>query len=323
MLERTAKRAVGLSSPESMFVVCGFDLLEGVAASVSWLPRENILLEPEGKNTAPCVGLAALHVMKRDPKGVMAVMPSDHLIRDEEGFRQALRTAESAATGGAIVTLGIKPTRPETGYGYIKVGDEVEPVGRHRVHRADQFVEKPDKERAEGFVRTGRYLWNSGVFVWRADAIMKAFETLLPEVFKGLMEVEKALGGDNYQEALERAYARFPSISIDRGVVERADNVLVIPCDLGWSDVGTWRALMGVSDKDEKGNAISARHVGIDTLRCMIHSDIPRKLVATIGLEDTIVVETEDVLLICRMERDQDVREIVETLKRKGLIEYL
>jgi mannose-1-phosphate guanylyltransferase len=252
----------------------------------------------------------------------MLVLPSDHRIGDEITFRRVLDAAGKVAAGGnSLVTIGIRPTGPETGYGYIEQGDPFPTGGDGEIRRVRSIREKPPIEQAREFLRQGRFLWNSGMFVWKASTILGAIKRFLPELHAGLMQIREALETEREEEIVGEVYAAQKAVSIDYGVMEKAEDVLVIPGDFGWSDLGSWDALWEVSGKDENGNAVRGNFVGIDAGDCLVHS--PGKLVALVGVRDLLVVETDGALLICRRGRSQDVRKVVEILDTKGLKEYL
>jgi len=317
MLEETVARISPLIPAERTLVVAGEAYGHLIRDCLPQLPDENFLFEPVGRNTAACVAWAALWVRQRAPEGVMAVLPADHLIRDESEFLQVLHTATMVAQPlNRLVTIGIQPTHPETGYGYIRMSqDRFQVEGRH-VFRVAQFVEKPSRPNAEQFLAEGTYVWNSGMFVWRADSIWFEVCRHLPQLAQDLEPVAAMTHADTLTDVLKDIYPRLPAVSIDVGVMERAQDVWVVPADIGWSDVGSWRALGELLTADAQGNVVIGEQRGIETSGCFIHS--PSKLVATIGLTDLVVIETDDVLLICPKERDQDVRKLVELLEREG-----
>ena len=314
MLEQTVTRISPLVPVERMVVVAGEAYRDLLRQTLPQLPEENFLFEPIGRNTAACVAWATLWVQQRSPQGVMAVLPADHLIRNEPEFLRLLSVAARAAHPiDRLVTLGIHPTHPETGYGYIRVGEERQSIDDHSVCRVAQFVEKPSRERAEQFLAEGTYFWNSGMFIWRADSIWGALSRYLPALAQEMEPIGKDLGRQTLPTVLEEVYPRLPSVSIDVGVMERAGDVWVVPADIGWSDVGSWRALSDFHAPDAMGNVVIGEQRGIDTSGCFIYS--PQKLVATIGLTDLVVIETDDVVLICPKDRDQEVRRLVELLE--------
>jgi mannose-1-phosphate guanylyltransferase len=317
MLEQTVARLSSLVAAERIVVVAGRAYRDLIRDGLPQLPDENFLFEPIGRNTAACVAWAALWVQQRAPDAVMAVLPADHLIRNEPEFLRVLTVAAQAAQPfNRLVTLGIQPTHPETGYGYIRVGEDGHQIDGRDVFRVAQFVEKPSRQKAEQFLAEGKYFWNSGMFIWRADSIWHEISRYLPQLTQELEAVGRAMTADELTTVLDTVYPRLPSVSIDVGVMERARDVWVVPADIGWSDVGSWRALSEFLTPDAQGNVVIGNQRGIDTSGCFIYT--PNKLVATIGLTDLVVIETDDVVLICPKERDQDVRKLVELLEREG-----
>jgi mannose-1-phosphate guanylyltransferase len=317
MLEQTVARISPLIPAEHIVVVAGEAYGEQVRDCLPQLPEENFLFEPVGRNTAACVAWAALWLRRRASEAIMAVLPADHLIRDEAEFLRVLKAATMAAQPlNRLVTIGIQPTHPETGYGYIRVSQDRLQVDGRDVCRVAQFVEKPSRQKAEQFLAEGTYLWNSGMFVWRADSIWFEVCRHLPQLANHLEPVIEAVYAGTLAGGLNAVYPRLPAVSIDVGVMERAQDVWVVPADIGWSDVGSWRALGALLAADAHGNVVIGEQRGIDTSGCFIHS--PNKLVATIGLNNLVVIDTDDVLLICPKERDQDVRKLVELLEREG-----
>jgi mannose-1-phosphate guanylyltransferase len=317
MLEQTVARVSSLIPAERIVVVAGQAYHDLIRDGLPQLPTENFLFEPIGRNTAACVAWAALWVQQRAPEAIMAVLPADHLIRDEPEFLRVLGVAAQAAQPlNRLVTLGIQPTHPETGYGYIRVGEDHQQIDGREVFRVGQFVEKPSRQKAEQFLAEGKYFWNSGMFIWRADSIWHEVSRFLPQLAQELEAVRQARTTDELRTVLDVVYPRLPSVSIDVGVMERAQDVWVVPADIGWSDVGSWRSLSEFLAPDAQGNVVIGNQRGLDTTGCFIYS--PNKLVATIGIADLVVIETDDVVLICPKDRDQDVRKLVELLEREG-----
>ena len=252
----------------------------------------------------------------------MAVLPADHVIEHTERFLQVLKVAGRVASESPnLVTLGIVPTRPETGYGHIRKGSRFKDIQGFSVWYVEEFVEKPDLERATQYTESGAYLWNSGMFVWNVSTILGSIEQLMPDLYHGLGIISKSLGEGTERDTVERVYQSLPSESIDYGVMEKAKNVVVIPSDFGWSDVGSWASLAEVNPLDGEGNVIEGQCVGIETTDSIFV--VPQKLVAAIGLKNIIVVDTEDALLVCSKDRAQDVKKIVDILKKRGRKEYL
>jgi mannose-1-phosphate guanylyltransferase len=321
LLQATFARLEPLMPPDAVYVITAGRYMEDTGEQLPSLPTSNILKEPQGRGSAPAIGLAALHLWHRDPEAVMACLPADHFIADPERFRQVLSAAEQVAREGHLVTLGIRPDHPQTGYGYIEVGDKLTEVGGFAVHRVHRFTEKPDERTAREFVQGGRHFWNSGMFVWKASTILEEIEKHLPRLHQCLSEVGCVLGTEAEETELERTWPEVEKETIDFGVMEKADGVLVIPVEMGWSDIGSWASLIDLLPADGDGNVVVGNHLGLDTRNSVVHS--PRRLVATVGVEDLIVVETEDVILICARDRAQDVKALVDRLDDEGLQDWL
>ena len=322
MIRETVDRIRPLVPAERTLIVTGKSHAAELIRQLPEIPPENILIEPVGRNTAPCIGLAALHILKRVPDAVMLVLPSDHRIGDEAAFLRIMQAAAGAALqGDPLVTIGIRPTGPGTGYGYIEQGNPFSTSGADEIYRVRSIREKPPREQAERFLAQGGFSWNSGMFVWKASTIIEAIGRFLPDLHRGLLQIREALGTDREEDVVRAIYTGQKAVSIDYGVMEKAKDVLVIPGAFDWSDLGSWDALWEVSEKDENGNVVRGEFIGVDAADSLIHS--PGKLVALVGVKDLLVVETKDALLICRRGRSQDVRKIVETLEKKGLASYL
>lgn len=317
MIRATVERILPHIPFPRIMVITGAAHADEIRRQIPELHAAMVVSEPFGKNTAPCIALAAYKLRKTDPDGVMAVLPADHLIQNEEAFREALAVGAEVARGGdRLVTFGIIPHRPETGYGYIQLGEVEREIGTKEFYRVARFVEKPDRARAEEYVASGSYLWNSGMFIWHVGAIIQAFETYLPSISRIMEEISPALNTPHEPDAIARAYADVQSISIDYGIMEKADNVLTLPIDVGWSDVGSWASLDEVWECDSNGNAAKGQCVIIESKGCVVLS--PSKLTAVIGLEDLVVVDTADALLVCRKDRAQDVRQLQDLLQELG-----
>lgn len=324
IIQETIDRIAPLIPAEKTLIVTGASHAEELMKQVSQIPEENIIIEPVGRNTAPCIGLAALHIARKASNEVMAVLPADHLITDVKRFRRILSAAaEMARRGDYLLTIGITPTCPETGYGYLEKGVRKTTVQGEDFYAVKSIREKPALPQAKAFLERGGFYWNSGMFVWRVDTILRALKKWLPDLHKGLSEIEPVLKSDREKSVVKEVYKKIQSISIDYGVMEKAENVLLVKGDFGWSDMGCWDALWEVLEKDEYGNAAHVRghFIGIDTRNSLIHS--PRKLVALVGVEDLIVVETEDSLLVCKRGCSQDVKKVVEKLDAKKMKDYL
>lgn len=322
MLQETYIRIRPMLAPEEIFVVTNRTYAPIVKAQLPRLPLGNIIIEPEGKGTAPCIGLSALYMRRIRPDEVMASLHADHVIEKPDVFRNALKAAAKVAEQGYLVTLGIKPTHPETGYGYICRGEPMGEMDGFEVYRADRFTEKPDLETAKAFLAEGRYYWNSGIFIWKLSTILDEFRRHLPALYEQLMEIDSALGTDAEAKVLEEVWERVESETIDEGIMEKADRVAVIPVDIGWSDVGNWATLADILPKDSENNVVvGGEHIGIDTTGSLLYST--KRLIATVGLKDMIVVDTDDVILVCPKDRAQDVKELVRKLKVNNKDEYL
>ncbi len=324
LIQKTVSRLTGLITAENCFVVTNEDYVEQTREQLPDVPPDNILAEPVGRNTAPCILYAAMKLHKRDPEAVMVVLPADHLVQHIDRFHETLQVAaEKANEGNALVTIGITPTHPATGYGYIQFNGAAdhETNGELKAHPVRTFAEKPDLETAERFLDSGDFLWNSGMFIWRADSILRAIETHLPDTAAAFAELEGAIDSADEVSAVRMAYVGCPSISIDYGVMERANHVFVVPGSFGWSDVGDWRAVYELSPKDEHGNALAGNVIVHDSSRCLVESG--SRLVALIGIHDVIVVETDDAVLVCHRDSAQQVKNIVEYLSAHQLSEFV
>jgi len=321
MFEHAVDRIASLFQPEEIFVVTGEEHLESLLLQAPELPRANFLLEPVGQGTAPAIGLGAVHLRRRDPQAVMVVLTADHFIRDVERFRRVLTAAAQVAEKGHLVTLGITPSFPSTGFGYIQQGEQLYEVDGFAVFRALRFTEKPSPETAFQMVESGLYTWNSGMFIWRVDRIMEEFARQMPDLYDVLMQIDAVLGTPAYEPTLRRLWPELVPQSIDYGVMEGARDVVVIPVDIGWSDVGNWSSMREILPADADGNVVVGEHVGLDTRNTIVFGG--RRLIATIGLEDMIIVDTDDALLICPLDREQDVREMVWQLREMGRKEVL
>jgi len=313
MIQKTVKRLSSLVDIEDVFIVTNKNYLGLVKEQLPELPIENVLAEPAARNTAPCIGLAAGVIQKKyGDDAIMLVLPSDHLIKFNAMFidvlKQAIKVAENEKN---LVTIGITPTYPETGYGYINFSsNNTDYQGSYEVVR---FVEKPDIDRAKQYVNSGEYLWNSGMFVWKASSILYNIEKYLPEMHKGLVKISSSYGTDSFDETLETVFPQLPSESIDFGVMERADDIYTIPGNFGWDDVGSWLSLERINPTNEYGNMVKGDVVSINTKHSTIIGG--KKLIATVGIDNLIIVDTEDAILICSKDNSQDVKKVIENLK--------
>ena len=326
LIWQTIKRLLPLISQDQVYVVANGKLSEEIRTRLITekepFDKVGYLIEPEARNTAPAIGLAATYLSTIDTDAVMAVLPSDHLIANPDDFLDALKHAERVAKAGYLVALGLKPNRPETGFGYIKLGSALkelsEPLPSYMV---DRFVEKPDKEIAVSYLESGDYFWNSGMFVFKASTILDEIEQLMPDLHSLLMKF-KDLSLDEWgSEKANLIFSSAESTSIDYGIMEKSDKVAVIPVDLDWNDVGSLIAIGDFLARDERGNATSGNVIDIGSRNSIVYGE--NRLVATLGLEDMVVIDTHDATLVCPKDRAQDVRKVVDVLKAKNATEYL
>jgi mannose-1-phosphate guanylyltransferase len=318
LLQATVRRAAALVGIDSVIVVTAERHGRDAAEQLPELPAANILLEPIGRNTAACLAWASAHVRRRDPRGVIAAMPADHHIENDTLFRSSLQHALAAAEAGPIVTLGVRPTRPETGYGYLEVGENVS----DGVHRVRAFVEKPTRERAQQFLEADRYLWNSGMFFFRVDVILREIGKRLPELSAFVTRADDAAALGQEQATVSAEYPALPSISIDYGVMEKADDILVVPASFGWNDLGSWAATWELAAKDADGNAVQGELLAIDARNCFVSTQ-RGKLIVLVGMQDIVAVDSDDALLIMPRERAQEVSKVVAALKAAGKDRHL
>lgn len=315
LLAATVRRLEPLVSPERIIVVTGEHLATGTAEALPQLAASQILREPSPRNTAPCIAWANATISRLDPDAVVIVLPSDHFIGNEAEFQKVLSAAIASAERGRVTTVGIVPTRPETGYGYIEVG----PVLEGEARAVKRFVEKPERARAEGFVAEGpsRYLWNAGMFFFRARDMAALLEQHLPSVAAGAQRMVSA--GATADAVVREVFPTLQSISIDHGVMEKAEGLAVVPGDFGWNDVGSWQSAWELAERDAKGNALGQGDIAIDASNNLTRSLAKqKKMIALVGVQDLVVVETEDAILVIPRERAQDVRLVVDELKKQG-----
>ena len=346
LLQTTINRLSPLIAAKNVLIVTQEAHAKGEAYH-ALLPYQT-LFEPVGRNTAPAIALAAARLMADGADPIMVVLPADHIIKDEMRFRAQLSIAIAAAESGKLITFGIQPTRPDTGFGYIKVKSRTETIGLRTeqkpstpssvlepqscVYEVDRFTEKPDEITAERFLKEGGYYWNSGMFVWRASVILAEIHQHLPAVYEVIQTIiaesrtpkasqQGTFQQATFQRAVEKHFAAMPSISIDYGVLEKSSRVSLIPCDIGWSDVGSWQAVHEISAKDTNGNALQGNVIAVDCKNSLIRAE--KRLVAAIGMEDLCVIETADAVLISKSDQTQRVREVVDILHQRGATEHV
>jgi mannose-1-phosphate guanylyltransferase len=317
MLQLTADRLKGLLGPEDIYVVTDISYRELVQEQLPQLDPSHIICEYCGRDTAAAAGLAAVYIQGRDPQSIMLVLPADHFIADQEAFQKTIRVAASLAEGGEwVLTIGIKPNRPETGYGYIQQGEFRQKIEGIDVYKTQAFHEKPDQETALAYLASNTYLWNSGIFVWRSDLFLDLIARYLPQLDKGLHFIARNLGSEMEQDIIKEVYEKLPKISIDYGIMEKCNQVLVIPAFFAWDDVGSWAALERYRQADPRGNILESKGVFVYTSQCMVYS--PKRVVATLGVEGLIIVDNQDSLLVCSKDRAQEIKQVVEALKVAG-----
>ena len=323
LIRQTVDRILPVIPIERVFVITVGAYAQQTLKHIPELPQENLIIEPEGKNTAPCIAYGSLKINTIDPDSVTAVLPADHAIGDEDEYRRVLEfayeAAESEIKGGVspLITLGVKPNAPETGYGYIKAGEEgIISSSRYRALKAVKFTEKPDAETALSFLKEGGYFWNSGMFIWKTSSIISEFSSVLPEWYGRFDEISKNLGKSGETQSVADFYAHIESGSIDKLILERSENTLVIPIDFPWSDIGSWKALDRYLRDDSKENLIRGRALTIDSSSCLVFGE--DRTVALVGVVDLVVVDTKDAVLVLNKESSQDVKKVLEELDRLG-----
>ncbi|WP_310601850.1 mannose-1-phosphate guanylyltransferase [Anaerosporobacter sp.] len=319
MIQLTIERILPIVDIEDIYIATNKDYIELVREQLPNIPKENILCEPVGKNTAPCIGLGAIHIAKKYQDALMMVLPSDHLIKYNSMFINSLKIACNLAEQNTnLVTIGITPDYPETGYGYIKFNPE-KSVGQ--AFAVDRFVEKPNLEVAKEYLATEEYLWNSGMFVWKISSILANMERWMNKTYSGLLRIKEAIGTSDENMVLEKEFYAFDSQSIDYGIMEKAKDIYTVPGTFGWDDVGSWLAIERIRKTNEYGNVVSGNVITIDSKNSIIDGN--SKLIATVGVEDLIIVDTEDATLICNKDSSKDIKKVLENLKICNRTEYL
>ena len=312
MIQKTVKRLSPLVSAEDIFIVTNAAYADLVNDQLPDVPRENILCEPCARNTAPCIAFAAAIIQKKYGDAMMLVLPSDHLIGYENIYIKTLQTAiRTAEEGNNLVTIGITPAYPETGYGYINFGKEAGDA-----YEVERFVEKPDLPTAKKYLASGKYLWNSGMFVWKASAIMYNMKQFMPEIHDGAVRIGDSYGTDSYEETLIKEFTAFTSESVDFCIMEKASDIYTIPGSFGWDDVGSWLAVERINETDDKKNYFDGDVIAVDSERTTVCGG--KRLVAAIGTRDIVIVDTDDVLLVCSKNNTQDVKKVIAQLKEHG-----
>lgn len=319
MIQLTVERISPMVKIEDVYVATNKDYKSLVLEQLPGLPEQNVLCEPVGRNTAPCIGLGAMHIAKKYDDAMMFVFPSDHLIKFNKMFIRTLQDAcDVAKKDDNLVTIGIVPDYPETGYGYIKFDSQISDGNAYKVER---FVEKPSLEVAKEYLATEEYLWNSGMFIWKTSSILKNLQKFMPETFESLKRIQDAIGTEHEETVLEKEFYGIQSQSIDYGIMEKADDIYILLGAFGWDDVGSWLAVERIKKTNEFGNVVSGNIITVNTHNCVIQGE--NKLIATVGLEDMIVVDTEDATLICSKDHAGDIKKVLENLKICNREEYI
>lgn len=313
MIQKTVNRLRPLVDAEDIYIVTNSAYIGLVKEQLPEIPEENILAEPCARNTAPCIAFASAVISRKYDDAVMLVLPSDHLIGFEDMYISTLKKAiEVSLVGKNLVTIGITPNYPETGYGYINFGSE-----SGNAYAVDRFVEKPDLATAKEYLASGKYLWNSGMFVWKISSIMADLKAFMPDIYKGALRIGEAFGTDAYNEVLAREFTAFTSESIDFGIMEKASDIYTIPGSFGWDDVGNWLAVERINEVDDAKNYIEGNVISVGSERTTICGG--KRLIAAVGVEDIIIVDTDDAVLVCSKNSTQDVKKVIAKLKEDGI----
>ncbi|MEW6408073.1 MAG: sugar phosphate nucleotidyltransferase [Patescibacteria group bacterium] len=324
MLRETVDRVLPICEPEEIFISTNQKFIDEVVGELPDIPLKNIISEPERKDTAPACGLESIFIEKRFPNSIVASLGSDHLIKYPKKFHEVLKIAGKAVQNHPdyLFCLGVNPTFPSTGYGYIKLGEIIDEINHKEVYQVEKFTEKPEVKTAKKFLSKGDYLWNANMFLWNTKTLLSLYKKFLPKMYKGLVKIKDALETKNEQEVLEFEYKKFEKIAIDYAIIEKAPKIAVISVNCGWSDIGDFAVLKDELTDSEKENLVQGEHLGIDTENSLIYGR-PGKIIATLGLEDMIIIDTEDALLVCKKHRAQEVKKIVEKLKEEKKEKYL
>ena len=325
MFQITLDRIKDLINTDHMLVITTAEQAEKLESQADEICHENYILEPMPRGTASVVGMAAIHLLSRNKDAVMAILTADHFIRNVEYFRSLLETAFLEADKGHLVTLGIEPTFPSTGMGYIEQGEQLEIECANPVHKVIRFCEKPDRDTAEAFLSSGNYSWNSGMFIWRADRILAEIKSNLPDLYEKLMDIYHVIGTPEYDMMVSEIWPEIYPQTIDYGVMEKANDVVVLPAKgLGWNDIGSWESIYDVLDEDENGNIhINCRSLHLDSNGVLSCSENKDKMIITVGMKDVVIVETDKAVMVCPKKDTQRVKEIVQYLKDHDLELYL
>lgn len=323
LIQESVRRFANFISEESIYVVSAKSQQSVLESQTGNLPKENLIFEPVGKNTLPAIGLAALFIEEKDPDGIMIVSPSDHLIQNDALFRQCIESAcLIAEKNDGIVTIGITPKYPATGYGYVQTNEEIQIGQSIKSYSVSRFVEKPNVDVATSYLKQGGFFWNSGIFVFKVSVFLNAVKQFSPALYADLLRIKEHMGKDSYETSLDRIYREVESISIDYGILEKANNVFLVQGDFVWNDLGSWEEVYKYdSNKDENQNVYNGEAVLIDTKNCYVSA--PNSLVAVVGLEDVIIVQEGDTILVCKRDRAEEIKHVVGEITKRKLDQYL
>ena len=313
MIQLTIDRIGRFIPLENIYMVTNKSYVKTIKEQVPQMLKENLIIEPQIKETAACIGYSAVKLLKKDPEAVMIVLPSDHYIEDEARFIETLKQGiEIAGSDNCLVTMGIKPSRAETAYGYIETGKRIDRPWEIPTYKIKRFTEKPNREKAQEFIDKGTYLWNSGMFIWKAAVLLKQYKKFLPEMYQSLKRMSDHIGNPEETRIVEEEYDKIDGISIDYGILEKTWDVYVMESSFFWDDIGNWTALERYMHKDENGNSVKGEHTVLDSRNCILYGN--KRLIAALGVEDLIIVETDDVVLVCKKDRDQDIKLMIKEL---------
>ena len=317
LLEQTVARIRPLIPPKRTYIFTNEVVWREVCRCLPQIPRAQVVAEPASRNTAPTLGVAAHEILRRDPEGLMVVLPADHVITKPAAFLRVLRAGcETASTEGRSVVIGLRPTRPDTGFGYIRVGAREGRIAGQEILKVGKFTEKPPLAVARRYVASGRYLWNGGMFIWRASTLLRNFECVQPQMAQQLARLAGA-GGVRSSKTFRRLFPQFEKISIDYAIMEKISDIQAVAADIGWNDVGSWAVVYDLSTKDDEMNVRPGRSLCLDSRGNVIIAK--RSFVVTVGVQDLVIVETDDALLVCARERSQEVGKAVQALEKAGL----
>lgn len=323
MISKTVDRIIGEIPAENIYIVTTASLADSIIEELPQIPVKNIISEPFGRNTAPCIGLAATIISNIDINAIMAVMTADHIIGPSDLFLKSLKCAEKlAADSNTLITFGIKPEEPSVNYGYVQRSEHAVSLHGFTIYDVKCFTEKPDRATAEDFVKSGNYYWNSGIFVWSVNTILKNIHIHMPELSQGLLSIRESLGTPEEPNIIYNEYEKFQNVSIDYGVMEKASDVKIIEAEFNWDDVGSWLSIERLNNSDQNNNTILGKHCGLNTQGNIIIGDNDH-LITTINVSDLIIINTKDVTMVCNKNNAEDIKKLTDLLQEKGYVNYL